>query len=82
MSRVDARDMRVRLDPAAEVEFGELARKLSVRSLVIGDSVELVHPSGRAGAHEETELAFLVRAFETARGAGRGTLVELLGARP
>jgi hypothetical protein len=73
--------MRVRVAEAAEPEFRALVERLSIGSLAIGGSVELVHPSGRAGAREEAELAFLVRAFESARGAERGTLVELLDAR-
>jgi hypothetical protein len=70
--------MRVRVAADAVGEFGALVGSLGVEAVAIGDSLELVHPTGRAGTAEELELRFLVRAFEAARGAERGSLVEPL----
>jgi hypothetical protein len=74
--------MRVRIAPDAASTLNELLEAVEVEALPVGESLELVHPNGCVGPHEDVELAFLVRAFETSRGAARGTLVQVLQPLP
>jgi hypothetical protein len=74
--------MRVRLKTrAAAVELAAAVERVGGSALVIGDTIELVHPSGDVSPYTNTELEFFVRAWATAGHrdtAGRLSL-EILG---
>jgi hypothetical protein len=76
-AEADAPGMRVRVPVESSEAFRRAAERLSVRALPVGDCLELVHPTGRTGPHEDTELAFFVRAYS----ADGRTRVEFV-ARP
>ena len=74
--------MRVLLKTrAAAVELAAAVERVGGTALVIGDTIELVHPSGSVSPHTNTELEFFVRAWATAseRAAAERTAVEILG---
>ena len=74
--------MRVRLKTrSAAVDLAAAVERAGGLALVIGDTIELVHPSGRVSAHTNTELEFFVRAWATAseRAATERAPVEILG---
>ena len=74
--------MRVRLKTrAAAVELAAAVERVGGSALVIGDTIELVHPSGNVSSHTNTELEFFVRAWATAgeRAAAERAAVEILG---
>jgi hypothetical protein len=74
--------MRVRLNTrAAAVELAAAVERAGGSALVIGDTIELVHPSGDVSPDANTELAFFVRAWMTAsdRAAAERSSLEILG---
>ena len=74
--------MRVRLKTrSAAVDLAAAVERAGGMALVIGDTIELVHPSGRVSPHTNTELEFFVRAWATAseRAASERASVEILG---
>jgi hypothetical protein len=74
--------MRVRLKTrAAAVQLAAAVERVGGTALVIGDTIELVHPSGGVSPHTNTELEFFVRAWATAseRAAAERPAVEILG---
>lgn len=71
--------MRVRLKTrAAAVELAAAVERVGGSALVIGDTIELVHPSGDVSPYTNTELEFFVRAWAAGETAERST-VEILG---
>jgi hypothetical protein len=74
--------MRVRLKTrAAAVELAAAVERVGGSALVIGDTIELVHPSGSVSPHTNAELEFFVRAWATAseRAAIERPALEILG---
>lgn len=74
--------MRVRLKTrAAAVELAAAVERVGGSALVIGDTIELVHPSGNVSPHTNTELEFFVRAWVSAgeRSKTGRAAVEILG---
>jgi hypothetical protein len=74
--------MRVRLKTrAAAVELAAAVERAGGSALVIGETIELVHPSGNVSPHTNAELEFFVRAWATAgeRAAAERATIEILG---
>jgi hypothetical protein len=74
--------MRVRLhERSVLADLAAALERAGGSALVIGDTLELVHPSGTVAAHENCELEFFVRAWVV--GAEHTTSarvpVEILG---
>jgi hypothetical protein len=62
-------DVRVRPAGTEEAQsFSEMFEQLGGTALPVGQTLELVHPSGDVGFYEEVELRFFVRAWSLAIG--------------
>jgi hypothetical protein len=72
----------VRLQKRSSVaQLAAAVERVGGSALAIGDTLELVHPSGQVTRHERCELEFFVRAWAIGKEPSRSdsAAVEILG---